>query len=135
MGARGYKGGSQVEPEKRNLFWTEPWIFFKLLAQQCAILDQVVLSDVARVPSTESVRAALLRRGDAGFGVSCADYMRTIERFFSTAADGADSKGKRRASRRNGGQPRAEEGRKENHFSNESENDESKVQNRTLLCL
>ena len=94
-----------------------------------------MLSDVARVPSTESVRAALLRRGDAGFGVSCADYMRTIERFFSTAADGADSKGKRRASRRNGGQPRAEEGRKENHFSNESENDESKVQNRTLLCL
>ena len=93
-----------------------------------------MLSDVARGPSTESVRAALLRRGDAGFGVSCADHMRAIERFFSTAADGAESKGKSRASRRNGRQPRAGEGRKKNHFGNASENDESKVQNRTLLC-
>ena len=56
MGARG----------KQSLF------FLKLSAHQCAILDQVVLSDVARGSSTESARATLLQRGDADFGVSCA---------------------------------------------------------------
>ena len=55
--------------------------FLKLSAHQCAILDQVVLSDVARGSSTESVRATLLRRGDADFGASCADRTRSDERF------------------------------------------------------
>ena len=43
--------------------------FLKLSAHQCAILDQIVLSDVARGSSPESVRATLLRRGDADVGV------------------------------------------------------------------
>ena len=65
MGARG----------KQSLF------FLKLSAHQCAILNQVVLSDVARVSSTESARATLLRRGDAHVGVGCADRTRSVERF------------------------------------------------------
>ena len=56
--------------------------FLKLSAHQCAILDQVVLSDVARGSSTESARATLLRRGNADFGVSCADRTRLVVRFY-----------------------------------------------------
>ena len=55
--------------------------FLKLSAHQCAILDQVVLSDVAKGSLTESARATLLRRVDADFGVSCADRTRSDERF------------------------------------------------------
>ena len=73
------------------------------------ILDRVVLSDVSRGPSTESARVTLLRRNDADFGVCCAEHMRSAERFFSIAADGAESNGGHHETCRNDGQHRGRE--------------------------
>ena len=80
--------------------------FLKLSAHQCAILDQVVLSDVARGSSTESARATLLRRGDADFGVSSADQIVSAERFSSTAVSAADSREESHDTRLNLGEHR-----------------------------
>ena len=91
-----------------------------------------MLSDVARGSSTESARATLLRRGDADVGVNCADRIRSVERFSSTAADRARSGGSIHDTRLNLGQHLVGKDSTENHFRNGSENHEPKVQNRTV---
>ena len=81
--------------------------FLKLSAHQCVILDRPMLSDVARVPSTESARATLPQRGDADFGVSCADQIVSAERFSSTAVSAADSREESHDTRLNLGEHRS----------------------------
>ena len=79
--------------------------FLKLSAHQCAILDQMVLSNVPAGPSTESARATLPQRGDADLCVGFSDHILSHEQFLSTAAsEQLESKKESHGSRLNAGQ-------------------------------